>query len=143
MRRKRVLISGTLIAAALALAVVTVACDSGSPTSPSTGTVATVTITSSGVSPQQTRINVGQVVRFVNNDSVNRQINANPFPAHDGCPPINQVDVLTPGQSKETGVFTLAGTCGFHEHVTEGVEAFTGEILVGADAQPGGGTPAY
>ena len=143
MRRKRVLISGTLIAAALALAVVTVACDSGSPTSPSTGTVATVTITSSGVSPQQTRINLGQVVRFVNNDTVNRQINSNPFPAHDDCPPINQVDVLTPGQSKMTAVFSLAGTCGFHEHVTEGATAFTGEILVGDTAQPGGGTPAY
>ena len=89
------------------------------------------------------RIDVGGRVRFVNNDSVNRQINSNPFPAHDGCPPINEVGLLTPGQSKETDALTLEGTCGFHEHLSEGVAEFTGEILVGANAAPGGQQPGY
>ena len=75
-------------------------------------------------------------VRFVNNDTVNRQINSNPFPAHDDCPPINEVGVLTPGQSKMTAVLSLAGTCGFHEHLTEGAAAFLGGILVGQGASP-------
>ena len=149
MRRKRVLMSGTLIAAALALAVVTVACngDSGSPTSPSTVTVPTVTvptvtITGSGVSPAQITMDVGGRVRFVNNDSVNRQINSNPFPTHDDCPPINEVDLLTPGQSKMTGVLSLVGACGFHDHLTEGAAAFTGVILVGG-AEPDDDAPGY
>ena len=79
---------------------------------------------------------MGGQVRFVNNDSVTRQINSNPFPAHDDCPPINQVDVLAPGQTKLTGVLSLAGTCEFHEHLTEGAAAFVGVILVGDDAEP-------
>ena len=126
-----------------ATAAILVACsEDAGPASPST-TTPTVTITADGVSPKQVRINVGDRVRFVNNDSVNRQINSNPFPAHDDCPPINAVDVLTPGQSKETDMMSLAGTCGFHEHLTEGAEAFLGEILVGAAAAPGAEPPAY
>ncbi len=54
-----------------------------------------------------------------------------PFPAHDGCPPVNQVGGLTPGQSKMTGVLSREGACAFHEHLTEGAAAFRGEILVG------------
>ncbi len=111
---------------------------SSNPASPSsTGTVPTVptvTVTSSGVSPNEVRVSVGGQVRFVNNDTVNRQINSNPFPAHGDCPPINEVGVLTPGQSKTTGVLSLAGTCGFHEHLTEGAAAFLGVILVGDSA---------
>ena len=80
-------------------------------------------------------------MRFVNNDSVTRQINSNPFPAHDDCPPINQVDVLAPGQTKLTGVLSLAGTCAFHEHLTEGAAAFVGVILVGDDAVPDDAPP--
>ena len=80
-------------------------------------------------------------MRFVNNDTVNRQINSNPFPAHDDCPPINEVDVLTPGQSKMTGVLSLAGTCGFHEHLTEGAAVFLGVILIGESASAGDAPP--
>ena len=118
--------------------------DDGGPASPSTTTTTTptFTITADGVSPKQVRINVGDRVRFTNDDSVNRQINSNPFPAHDDCPPINAIDLLTPGQSKETDVMSLAGTCGFHEHLTEGDAAFLGEILVGAAAVSGAPPPS-
>ena len=57
--------------------------------------------------------------------------------------PINAVDLLTPGQSKETDAMSLAGTCGFHEHLTEGAPEFLGEILVGSGAAPGASPPAY
>ncbi len=115
---------------------------SSNPMSPSSsGTVPTVTVTGSGVSPQEVRITVGGRVRFVNDDTVNRQINSNPFPAHGDCPPINAVDVLTPGQSKTTDVLSLAGTCGFHEHLTEGAAAFLGVILVGESASSGDAPP--
>ncbi len=126
-----------------ATAAILVACsEDAGPASPS-NTTPTFTITAAGVSPKQVRINVGDRVRFTNDDSVNRQINSNPFLEHDDCPPINAVDLLTPGQSKETDVMSLAGTCGFHEHLTEGDAAFLGEILVGSAAAPGAEPPAY
>ena len=131
-----------LILGVAGAAVVMVACssNSGSPMSPSpTTAAATITVSATGVSPKEVRIGVGQRVRFVNNDAVNRQINSDPFPLHDDCPPINEVGLLTPGQSKMTGALTLEGACRFHEHLTEGAEEFFGTILVGnadADADP-------
>ena len=124
-------------------AIFLVACGSGgTPASPSPSPSGpTITITGAGVSPQQLRITVGEQVRFVNNDTVNRQINSNPFPAHDDCPPTNNVGLMTPGQSKMTGVYSLAGTCGFHEHITEGAAEFLGVILVGEDAEPDDDAP--
>src|SRR5262249_121889 len=90
---------------------------SASPTSPPTGSNPTVTITAAGaVSPKNIDISVGGRVTFVNQDSVNHQIASNPHPVHTDCPPINQVDVLTPGQSKDTGVFTVSRVCGYHDH---------------------------
>ncbi len=41
---------------------------------------------------------------------------------------------MTPGQSKMSGVFSFEGTCGFHEHLTEGAQEFLGSVLVGNDA---------
>lgn len=119
------------LAAAASVAVVA-ACSGGtSPTGPANTTVTTVTITAAGVSPKEVRVGAGAQVRFMNNDTVNRQINSNPFPAHDDCPPINEVGLLTPGQSRMTGALSLQGACGFHEHLTEGAPEFLGMILVG------------
>ena len=132
------------LGAAFAVTVGMIAACGGSdnPASPSSsGTVPTVTVTSSGFSPTEVRIAVDGQVRFVNNDSVNRQINSNPFPAHGDCPPINEVDLLTPGQSKMTGPLSFAGTCGFHEHFTEGAAGFLGVILVGDTASPDDAAP--
>lgn len=113
----------------------------GSPTGPSpSANVPTVTVTAAGVSPKEIRIAIGGQVRFVNNDSVNRQINSNPFPAHDDCPPLNDVGLLTPGQSKVSGMLSLQGACGFHEHLSEGAPAFLGMVLVG-NASPNADPP--
>jgi hypothetical protein len=126
-----------IVAASLAL----LACK-GSPSSPSEGgVVATITITNTGVSPGAVSILPGQRVRFVNNSSSNRQINSNPFPAHSDCPPINNVSLLTPGESKETGPLTFVGACGFHDHLTEGDPTFSGQVLVGT-SDPGTAPPS-
>lgn len=53
---------------------------------------------------------------FVNQDQVNHEIASNPHPVHTDCPAINQVDVLNPGQSKDTAAFTAARVCGYHDH---------------------------
>ena len=137
MSRKIPIVTKFRLGVALALtAGVIAACDSGnSPTSPSSpGTVPRVTISSTGFSATEVRISAGGRVEFVNNDSVTRQVNSNPFPTHTDCPPINEVDVLNPGQSKMTGVLSLAGTCGFHDHVAEGAQGFVGVILIGENA---------
>ena len=102
--------------------------------------VPTVTVRATGVSPKEVGIPIGGQVRFVNNDSVNRQINSNPFPAHDDCPPLNDVGLLTPGQSKMSGILSLQGACGFHEHLTEGAPEFFGMVLVG-NASPNSDPP--
>jgi hypothetical protein len=104
------------------------------------GNVPTITITNTGVTPNIVSVGMGGRVRFTNNSSSNRQINSDPFPAHNGCPPINDVSLLTPGQSKETGSLTLSGACGFHDHLTEGDSAFSGRILV-ATEDPGAPPP--
>lgn len=124
-----------LVAAGLSL----VACSG--PTTPS-GEVQTITITDSGAAPAVLSVDPGDRVRFVNNSSSNKQINSDPFPAHSACPPINLVSLLTPGESKETGALSFIGTCGFHDHLTEGNPQFSGQILVGTN-DPGDPPTGY
>ena len=128
---------------AIGLAATLGACGGdSSPMSPSpSNSTATVTITAAGVSPKQISVGINGTVMFINNDSVTRQINSNPFPAHDDCPPINEVGTLAPGQQRATGPLTFQGACGFHEHLSEGAEAFMGVILVNttnSDTPPSG-----
>ena len=51
-------------------------------------------------------------------------------PAHPDCPEIVQAGFLTPGQSRETGTFTSARTCEYHDHTALGVPAFQGRIII-------------
>jgi hypothetical protein len=37
-------------------------------------------------------------------------------PDHMECPALNQVGVLTPGQSRESGNLNVVRTCGYHDH---------------------------
>jgi hypothetical protein len=78
--------------------------------------VPTITITTSGASPRQLTIALGQRVRFVNNSTGNVDMNSDPHPEHTDCPEINQVGFLQPTQSRETGNFVTAKVCGFHDH---------------------------
>lgn len=118
--------------------------DNGSPidnpTGPSPTVAATVTITSSGASPQQVRIQAGEVVRFVNNDTIAHVPTSNPHPTHTDCPPINSVGTLQPGASGTTTAMNTTRSCGFHDHNNPDDARFAGQILVGGAApEPGPG----
>jgi plastocyanin len=113
----------------------------GSPTqsttviSASTGAAgpsgATITITSTGVSPQQVNITVGQSVTLVNNDSRSHVMASDPHPTHGTCPGIEAgLGTLTPGQTKLTMGFANAGTCGFHDHLNSGTASLQGTIVI-------------
>ena len=117
----------------------------GSPSSPSggggvtvvvrdggaTGTSgATITITAAGVSPASVTVAVGQTVTFVNNDTRPHDLVGGVDPNNPDCPEITQAGFLTPGQSRDTGVFTSARTCEYHDHTALSVPAFQGRIII-------------
>jgi plastocyanin len=108
----------------------------GSPTGPTGGGgPATITITSSGISQQQVRIEVGQQVQFSNSSSRNVDIESDPHNVHNLCPPVN-VGTMTPGQSRTSNTFTVRGTCSYHDHTNPDDTRFRGTILVGV-TEPG------
>lgn len=138
---------GHLSRAAVLISCLAVGCGGGgSPTQPSgsgaasgsgsgstggTGsTTVTITITASGVSPKQVTIAPGQRVLFVNNNTRAHDMSSDPHPEHTDCPPINQVGFIQPGQSKETGNFNTARTCGFHDHNQPGNTSLEGSIII-------------
>jgi len=96
----------------------------GSPTTPPSasapppsGNNPTVTITAAGaVSPKDIQASVGGRVTFTNQDRAPHEIQSDPHPDHTDCPAINQVSVLNPGATRDTGAFTTARTCGYHDH---------------------------
>jgi plastocyanin len=126
---------------AVAGAITAGACGSGSssPFTPSTpaptatpppGGAATINISAGVASPKQVEINVGQRVAFVNNDTAAHEIASDPHPVHTDCPPINEVGGLAPGQARLTGAFTIARTCGFHDHGMPSNASVQGKIIV-------------
>ena len=112
----------------------------GSPSSPSPppggGNGTTVTIASSGVTPAQLEVALGARVLFVNNDSRSHDIEWDPHPEHNGCPPpavgalVNPPGLLAPGQSRETGNLVFAMTCGYHDHDDAQNTRWQGRIVV-------------
>jgi plastocyanin len=117
------------------LLVGTIACGTKSPTVPSPADepqvqTTTVTITSAGASPRNILIDAGTRVRFINNDSRTHNMTSDPHPDHDDCPPLNQVGFLTPGQTRETGNFVTARTCGFHDHDDPNRQTLWGQIVI-------------
>ena len=114
------------------LALCTPACgDSGAGTSPSPPVAGTtITITSSGVSPKNLQISAGSQVTFVNSDRINHEMNSDPHPDHTDCPAINQVGVIVPGQSKQTGNLNVVRTCGYHDHSDAQNVRWQGQITI-------------
>ena len=105
------------------------------PSSPVTGSPgpsgATITIGANGaVSPSQVTVTVGQSVTFVNNDSRTHDMSSDPHPTHTDCPQINAVSLLSPGQTKQTNAFSVARTCGFHDHNSPDSTALQGRIVI-------------
>lgn len=90
----------------------------------------TITITPTGMIPLEITIDVGQRVLFVNNDLRAHDIVGGVDPAHPECPEILIAGFLTPGQRRETGTFTSARTCEYHDHTELSVPAFQGRIII-------------
>jgi plastocyanin len=105
--------------------------DADGPTSPSPnpGSV-TITITSSGVSPQNVTVASGAQVTFRNSDTRPHDIMSDPHPEHSDCPQINQVGVIQPGNSRQTGNLNAVRTCGFHDRNQPSNSALQGSIRI-------------
>ncbi len=82
------------------------------------------------MSPLEISISVGQRVTFVNNDTRVHDVVGGADPSRPDCPEILQAGFLTPGQRGDTGVFTTARTCEYHDHTALGVPAFSGRIII-------------
>ena len=90
----------------------------------------TVTITAAGMNPLEITIAVGQTVTFVNNDTRPHDVTGGVDPDHPECPEVFVAGFVTPGQARQTGVFTTARTCEYHDHAALGVPAFQGRIII-------------
>jgi hypothetical protein len=76
-----------------------------------------ITITPSGAySPTTLSVPAGARVLVTNNHSASHYFASDPHPEHDDCPEINQVGLLAPGESRETGNLVTVRTCGVHDH---------------------------
>ena len=93
-------------------------------------TTPTITITPNGMSPLELTINVGQRVTWVNDDSRPHDVVGGKDPANPDCPEITQAGFIQPGQRAETGAFTQAKTCEYHDHTMLSVPAFQGRIFI-------------
>jgi hypothetical protein len=150
--KSRLVTTGSALGVAAALALMLIACGGGgggysntpsTPTGPSTpgGTTPTVTIRSGGtLDPLEIRIQVGQQVRFVNEDSQPHHPQSNPHLQHTDCPQAN-VAVINPGQSATTQAFATAKACGYHDHINPDVTRLHGTIRIGDADGPSG--PVY
>ena len=123
---------GTLVVFTVLSLPAFMGCGSGSPTMPAGPPVATmtITITAAGVSPNNIQVAPGSRVLFVNNDSRSHDMTSDPHPDHVDCPPINQVGLLAPGQSRETGNLVTVRTCGFHDHDLPNNQSLKGQIVI-------------
>ena len=136
------------LAAAIVVALTAAACGGGSSTPtaptppaaptptppPTTGpnpTTATITIGTDGrVSPSSVTIAPGGRVTMINNDSRSHDMSSDPHPEHTQCPEINQIGFLTTGQSRTSGNFNTARTCGFHDHNLPENTGLQGRIII-------------
>ncbi len=103
-------------------------CGSG-PSEPSSKD-ATITIGAAGVTPAEVRIKAWNRVTFINNDNSPHTMVSDPADVHTQCPPITQVGVLNPAESRSTGTLNLPGVCGFHDHANKLETTLKGRIIV-------------
>jgi plastocyanin len=97
---------------------------------PSVPTEITINVTATGFKPMDGMVAVGGRVIFDNVDDRLHAVASNPITTHADCPPINEVGVLVPGQSKPTGVLTEARICEFHDTFSEGSKLLVGRFTV-------------
>ena len=90
-----------------------------------------ITISTAGiVSPKELTVSPGARVLFTNSDARRHDVTSDPHPEHTDCPEINQVGVLTTGQTRETGNLVAVRTCGFHDHDNPDNTNLQGRIVV-------------
>jgi len=95
------------------------ACGSDSPDAPSPNpsNPFKITISSAGiVGPKELTVPPGTRVLFVNSHSRRHNMTSDPHPEHSDCPELNQVGLLNPAESRESGNLVTVRTCGFHDH---------------------------
>lgn len=85
-----------------------------------------VKVSSSGFSPQNITITVGESVTWINEDSENHQIQSAVHPTHQLYPPLNTVGLLKSGEKKSLS-FPEAGTYKYHDHLNP---SFTASVTV-------------
>ncbi len=90
----------------------------------------TITVTRDGVSPPLLNVPVGARVTFTNADTRPHDFSGGPDPSHPECPEIDEAGFVAAGQSRQTGVFTEARSCQFHDHTFIGVAAFMGRLVI-------------
>ena len=109
------------------------ACDDNSPSSTpnNPSNPFTITISAGGiVSPKQLTVPPGTRVLFVNNQSRPHNMTSDPHPEHLDCPELNQVGLLSAGQSRESGNLVIVRTCGFHDHDDPDNVNLRGSIII-------------
>jgi streptogramin lyase len=100
------------------------------PTTPAPSGPSAIFITPAGFSPSEVTIAVGGRVTFINDDTRPHDLVGGLDPARPECPEIAIAGFLSPGQRRDTGVFTAARDRDFHDHAAIGVPAVQGKILI-------------
>lgn len=121
------------VAAAVVVAVCLAACGgSAPPTGPDPpSNQYRITIDANGVAgPGELVVPPGTRVLFTNNHNVPHDMTSDPHPDHTQCPELNQVGLLQPGQSRETGNLVTLRTCGFHDHNRPDTTSLQGRIVI-------------
>jgi hypothetical protein len=124
-------IAGLALAAAAANS-----CGTAAPTSPTSPTAAGphvfpqfVMIMEGQAVPRELTIAVGERVSFMNHDPTPYTVAGGGEPSRPGCPEIDVVGVLVPGDTRTTEPFTSAKTCEFHVRLEQSA-LLTGRIIV-------------
>lgn len=128
MRRR----AGCALAGSLAALVAACGGGSGTPTTPDPPASGyRITIGSNGaVSPTELVVPPGTRVLFTNQHGSPHEMGSDPHPDHTLCAEINQVGLLRPGESRETGNLVTVRTCGFHDHTDPTNRSLQGRIVV-------------
>jgi hypothetical protein len=128
------LLSGVLVASAVAIAA---ACGSSSPSSPSAGgsctpsaNANTLVIQNNTICPAALTVARGAQITILNSDSRTHEMDSDPHPEHTDCPELNQIGFLNPGQSRQSGNLNTARKCGMHDHASPDTASLRATITI-------------
>lgn len=85
----------------------------------------TVNITSTGFTPKEVKIKVGETVTWMNEDTAVHNVSSAPHPTHTAYTPLNLGNI--PAGGKVSLTFPTAGTYKYHNHLTP---TLTGTVVV-------------